>query len=633
MCGIAGLIDPSGIDRQLVVRNMLAKIAHRGPDDCGVWLDRDIALGHVRLSIIDPSLRGHQPFATADGLGVLCYNGEVYNFKELRAELESAGVHFRSKTDTEVVLYALHRWGPERAVSKFNGMFAFAYYDLRDGSLWLGRDRMGIKPLYLAQDGEILVFASEIKSLFAHPGITKEPDEHALINLLLYERFEGGMTPYRNVRALLPGTLTRVSQCLQISTQTYFDVLRDVDPARILSNEQHPFAAQAERFESLLRDSVHQHLVSDVPLATMCSGGLDSSLITLFAREVKPDVVSYVADVEGMNGEEVRRAGIACKSMGVELRVVAVNVEEYYRALPFALLANDQPLYFSQGVAAMIVARAIHNDGHKVVLTGDGADELFGGYSNHAAAFESWRKRRWHAAWIHNNPVTRSLGRLHPRLMPLDLEQLARDPLQPAQRNQTRVNELNVLLIDGARRQLREAGLFAKLDCLPRLEDRGFLTSSFEDIYVHLREYLRTTDGMSMQHSVENRVPFLDNSLIDFGLHAPVSSKYAGGISKRIIRHLANKHLPQELIDLPKIGFGMKPSMWNGLMPFLRGGRVADLLKWQAADEQTILSLLPQHAYYQFRLLGMELWLRMSFDGENPEDLSEQLLRMKRGRG
>ncbi len=633
MCGISGLIDSSsGTDRQLVVRNMLAKIAHRGPDDCGLWTDRDIALGHVRLSIIDPSQRGHQPFVTADGLGVLCYNGEVYNFKKLRAELETSGVRFYSDTDTEVILYALHQWGPECAVARFNGMFAFAYYDLRDRSLWLGRDRMGIKPLYLAQAGDILVFASEMKSLFSHPEVTKSLDEQALINLLLYERFEGCMTPYRNVRALLPGTLTKVSQGLQISTKTYFDVLRDVDPARILSNGKHSFAEQAERFEILLRDSVHRHMVSDVPLATMCSGGLDSSLVTAFAREVKPDVVSYVADVEGLNGEEVRRARIACASLDVELRVVKVNIDEYYRALPFALLANDQPLYFSQGVAVMVVARAIHDDGHKVILTGDGADELFGGYSNHASAFRRWRRRRRHAAWIRDNPVTRRLGRLHPGLMPLDLEKLARDPLQSTRRGKKkRINELNVLLMDGARRHLREARLFAKFDRLPRHEDRAFLTSSFEDIYVHLREYLRTADGMSMHHSIENRVPFLENALIDFGLHAPVSSKYAGGVSKRIIRHLANKYLPNELIDLPKIGFGMRPSMWDGLMPFLRGGRVAGLLKWHAADELEILRLLSQHAYYQFRLLGMELWLRMNFDGEGPEDLSERLLRMKHG--
>lgn len=297
-----------------------------------------------------------------------------------------------------------------------------------------------------------------------------------------------------------------------------------------------------------------------------------------------------------------------------------------------ALLTNDQPLYSSQGVAAMIVARTIQADGFKVVLTGDGADELFGGYAYHADAYRVWRRRRLRAAWMGDNPATRWLGRLHPRLRPIDLQKLALDPLRRAHGRHTRVNQLNVLLIDGARRHLREARLFEKFGSLPRHEDRAFLTSSFEDIYVHLREYLRTADSMSMRQSVENRVPFLENALIDFALHLPVSAKFASGFSKRIIRRVAQKHLPGEVIDLPKIGFGMRPGMWNGLMPFLRGGRVAELLKWHATDQREILTLLPKHPFYQFRLLGMELWLRMNFGTEKPEDLSDQLLRMRLAR-
>jgi asparagine synthase (glutamine-hydrolysing) len=630
MCGIAGLVDRSDADRRAIVQAMLDRIGHRGPDDRGLWMEDDVALGHVRLGIIDPSPRGHQPFATSDGLGILSYNGEVYNFKELRSQLEDEGVRFRSGTDSEVVLYALHRWGPERAVARLNGMFAFSYYDRRDRSLWLGRDRMGIKPLYLAEIGDALAFASEAKALFAHPDLPKEMDEQALITLLLYERFEGRMTPYRRVQALLPGTLCRIHHDLRRCWTTYFDVLRDVDPSRILENEKEDFTSIGGHFEHLLRSSVHKHLVSDVPLATMCSGGLDSSLITAFAKERKPDLVSYVADVEGMNGEEVRRSRTACDSLNVELRVVDVDADEYFRALPFALASNDQPLYFSQGVVALVVARAMRRDGYQVVLTGDGADELFGGYKTHAAAHRAWRRRRLHSAWIGDNRVSRWLGRLHPAFMPRDLEKLARAPLQSTHRGATRVNELNVLLIDGARRHLREARLFEKFHDLKRHEDRAFLTSSFEDIYVHLQEYLRTSDRMSMHSSVENRVPFLENELIDFALHLPVSAKYSRGVSKRIVRHLAEKHLPAGLVDLPKIGFGMRASMWDGLLPFLRDGKVADLLKWDRADQQEILSLLPQQRFYQFRLLGMELWLRMNIDGEAPEELSEELIRMKR---
>ncbi len=617
-------------DPERVLRDMLERIQHRGPDDDGTWTDGRVGLGHVRLSIIDPSPRGHQPFVTGDGRGVLSYNGEVYNFKALRRQLEDEGVVFRSDTDTEVVLNALHRWGPEAAVPRFDGMFALAYYDGRDGVLWLARDRLGIKPLYVAEVDHTIVFASEATALFAHPRVVRRADEHALLNLLLYERFEGTMTAFRGVQAVQPGTLCRVPASRRLTTITYFDVLRDVEPARIAAGGDARFDDQVDRFEELLRSSVHQHMVSDVPLATMCSGGFDSSLVTAFASEVEPDVVAFVADVEGMRGEEARRATLACQALDVELRVVDVDAEAYFRALPRAIQFNEQPLYFAQGAAGMIVAEAIRRDGFKVVLTGDGADELFGGYDYHAAAHRMWRRRRLLAEWLPDNPVTRRLGRRYRRFRRPDLAALAADPLQRTLSRRGRVNPISTLLIDGARRHLREARLFEKLQAAGRVEDRAFLTSSFEDIYIHLGEYLRTTDRMSMSWSIENRVPFLENDLIDFALHLPVSAKYSGGFSKRIVRRLAEKRLPRELIGLPKIGFGMNANLWRGLMPFLHGGRVAELLKWRAADEPDILALLSRQGFYQFRLLGMELWLRLTFDGESPELLSEQLLRLKR---
>lgn len=629
MCGLAGFIGPSGDDPHAVIQAMLHAQWHRGPDDAGCWSDGRVTLGHVRLSIIDPHPHGRQPFVTDDGTGVVAYNGEIYNFRALRAELASEGVRFRTETDTEVLLQALHCWGVEPAVARLDGMFAFAYLDGRTGTLWLARDRMGIKPLYVAERAGAFVFASEIKALFPHPGVPRVADEQALLNLLLYERFDGGLTAFQGVRALAPGTLLCIEPGSAPAASTCFDVLRDVDPARIVAAQNRPFEQIADEFETLLRSSVRSHLMSDVPLATMCSGGLDSSLVTAFAREVQPDVVAYVADVAGVNGEEVRRAALAAQALNVELRVVDVSEQRYFEALPQALASNDQPLFFSQAPAAQLVARAIRDDGHKVVLTGDGADELFGGYDNHAAAYRMWRRRRLHARWLPPGRLGRLLGRLHPRLQPLDLAALARDPLGPTRRHATRVNELNVLLVDGARRQLREARLFDKLGPLARLEDRAFLTASFDDIYVHLREYLRTTDGMAMSQSVENRVPFLDNQLADFGLHLPVSAKFGGGISKRVVRAVAARHLPASLIDLPKIGFGMRPVMWRGTAEFLRRGRVAQFLKWCPADEDDILALLARQPYYQFRLLAMELWWRMTFDGECPGALTERLLALR----
>ena len=612
---------------------MAGLLEHRGPDDRGVWAGEGVGLGHTRLAILDPSPRGHQPFLTDDATGVLAYNGEIYNFRALRDELSRDGVAFRSETDTEVLLQALHVWGVEAAVARLNGMFAFAYYDRRDGCLWLARDRLGIKPLYVAGYGGGVAFASEMKALFAHPAVALEPDQHALFNLVLYERFDGGLTPYRGVRALPPGALLRIPAVGEPEQISYFDMLRDLDPQRLVAAERDAFASQVDRFEALLRASVGRHMVSDVPLATMCSGGLDSSLVTALAREHHSGLVSYVADVEGVDGEEVRRAGAVAAHLGVPLRVVDVSAEAFFETLPAALQAQDQPLFFSQGVAALLVARDLREDGHKVILTGDGADELFGGYGHHADAYRRWRRLRLRGRQFPLVGLGRLLSRLHSRFAPPDLARLARDPLYEPGGATARVPPLNAALLDGARRQRFEAGLFHRLSPLEREEDRAFLVSSFADLRVHLGEYLRTMDAMAMSQSVENRVPFLDAELVDFALHLPVSAKYAGGTAKRVVHALARKHLPSGVLDLPKIGFGIKPRLWRGTEGMLRGGRVAELLGWQPADEPGILALLRRQPYYQFRLTAMELWLRMTFDGDSPDELSRRLSSLRDGSG
>ncbi|TCK19036.1 asparagine synthase (glutamine-hydrolysing) [Thiogranum longum] len=627
MCGIAGFVGDTHERKDSILQAMLSQISRRGPDDVGTWHKEGVGFGHARLSIIDLSERGHQPFITNDGLGVLVFNGEIYNYRELRRLLKQEGVTFMSETDTEVVLYALHHWGPERAVPRFNGMFAFAYHDLRDQSVWLARDRLGIKPLFIARTGGGFVFASEQKALFEHPSVTCECDHHALFSLLLYERFDGSMTPYQGVEAFLPGTLCRFHRGREKLT-TYFDVLRDISPEQISDNAGQDFSVHLARFESLLGSSVEMHLISDVPVATMCSGGLDSGLVTALASRHSPDLVSYVADIEGMRGQEVARARLITDSLGVELRRVPVDHESWFRTLPEAIIANDQPLFFSQHVAAMVVAKTLRRDGFKVVLTGDGADELFGGYTWHAAAYRHWYKNALRARWIPDNRYTRAAGKYLPGLRPVNIEdQIAHDLTRGHPINYISSSS-NILFVAGASRTLRQRRLFKKLAGLS-LEDRGFLSSSFEDIYVQMREGLSSVDKMTMKHSIEARVPFLENNLINFGLDLPVSAKYHRGVTKRIVKSLARKHLPENIIQAPKIGFTMPPSMWSNTAEFLRNGRVSDLLKWPSRDQSEILELAKQRPYYHFRLMACEIWLRTRFDNASPQDISGQLLKLR----
>ena len=275
MCGLVGFWNRNGGDADAtLVRQMLDKIVHRGPDDAGVWTGDGVGLGLCRLSILDLSERGHQPFLTRNGEGVLVYNGEVYNFPELRTELEACGHLFVSESDTEVVLAALQEWGVEAAVPRFNGMFAFAYYERATHSLWLVRDRAGIKPLYYARSGSLLAFASEAKALFAHPGIPCRPDMHTLITQVIHQRLAGTWTPFENVVSVMPGSMIKFSDETQ-TTVTYFDLLHDLDPMRIVRQEKTGIDQLAGEFEEIFRASVTDHLVSDAPLAMMCSGGLD----------------------------------------------------------------------------------------------------------------------------------------------------------------------------------------------------------------------------------------------------------------------------------------------------------------------------------------------------------------------
>ena len=628
MCGIAGYVRTEGAADGAVIEPMLDRLRHRGPDDRGVWAQGSVALGHTRLSILDLTALGHQPMSTPDGSGVLTYNGEVYNFPALRRELEISGIQFRSRTDSEVVLQALHRWGPEQAVPRFNGMFAFAYHDRRDGSTWLARDRLGIKPLYFSTSAGGTVFASEIKALFAHPEIVCRPDPLNVITHMVRERLDGAETPFEGIRALPPGSLMKCGGVGEISA--YFDPLRDIDPRRILAGEHDAFEEQLAKFEAALRESVRMHLISDAPLAVMCSGGLDSGLVTALMREDKPDVVAYVAEVEGVAEPEGARAARLCSALGVELRQVRVDVETFYRLWPAAVYANDRPNYFPQNVAAMAVAEAVRADGFKALLNGDGADEVFGGYSWYVTEYRSWRKRRLRAAWTRNNRWFRTLGRFLPALRPIDLDRLAQRPFtrDRSSEQDAVTDRLTCALTD--RRDLLQEALFRRLDVIPRHEDRAFLARSFQDLYVHLAETLETNDRMAMSQSVEARVPFLENALIDLGLHLPRRAKYDRGRSKRLVHAMASRHLPADVLALPKIGFDMGNELWRGMEGFLAGGVIADLLRWPSGQQEELLHRVRRHPRFLFRMLCFEIWGRLFLAGATCEQLSEDLLRHRR---
>lgn len=626
MCGFVGFWDRGGkAASEGVLNRMIDRINYRGPDDRGTWTKGSIGLGHARLSILDLSPRGHQPFSTADGKGMIAYNGEVYNFKELRANLEAEGIKFKSSTDTEVVLYALHQWGPEKAIPLFNGMFGFAYFDLRDNTLWIARDRTGIKPAYFAKNGNLLVFASEMKAILAHPEIPTRPDAHVLAHFLTYQRFEGEWTPFELIEQVQAGSYWKITSDAMENT-VYFDPLRDLDVSLLLENMKKDPATLTREFEEAISDSVKMHMISDAPLATMCSGGIDSSLTTAFAKDFKTDVVAYVANVVGPVSEG-DKAELVGRHINAKIRRIDVDREELLKFWPTAIWHGDQPNCHANDMPYMMVTRACRADGIKVVLTGEGSDELFGGYSWQAKTYKMWKLRRLHSRLIPNNRFFKTLGKLHPKLMPLDIPLLKKNPFLHMEELAMGQDFLRQQLVaDGGRRLRRHQALFEKLEKVEPIEERAFLARALEDCYGNLQAVLHRNDRISMAASIESRPPFLENAVIHLGMHFPMRGKYFKESQKWVVKAVGEKKLPWEIVHSQKQHFPVAMDTFTKALPMLKDGMTSEIFKWGASETEAILGKIARTPQIAFNLLGVELWARMYLRGESPEVLGEKLL-------
>jgi asparagine synthase (glutamine-hydrolysing) len=615
MCGIVGICRRRDGDRPdpALVERMVATILHRGPDGGGVWAEGRIALGHRRLSIIDLSSAGHQPMLSADRRGVLTYNGEIYNYLELRRHLEQEGASFVGESDTEVLLAALHSWGPERTIPLLNGMFAFAYLDLRSEALWLARDRLGIKPLYVAETGTDLLFASEVKALLAHPGVAKRVDEAALARAFLVRR-RSHDTLFAGITGMPAGSWWKVT-CDGIAKHRYFDLETAIDPDRLADHHRSiDSEAIVGTLRRSLRESVRIHLASDAPIAAMCSGGVDSSLVAAYARDDRPSMVGYVAEAPVGNGEaaQARRAG---RHINVPIREVAVPREDWLRLWPVCVRHLDSPTHDHSDPALLAVAKACRVDGIKVLLTGEGADELFGGYRWHAVAHRSWRAWPWQSAVVSRFLRGRSAAR-H-RAFPLQ---------QPSPTSWLHRSRSRLALAVDAERELLPRRLFDSLAGIERLSDRALVVSGLTDLVEHLSWILHRHDHMSMAASVEMRVPFLENRLIDVGMHMPASVKLRRGRGKWALKTVAIDRLPRDVVHARKKGFPIPHSYTDGTERILPGGMLANQLQWSAATTRLLVDDMRQDAGLRFLLVGMEIWLRLVFGDETTDAVGETLV-------
>jgi asparagine synthase (glutamine-hydrolysing) len=588
MCGIMGILSDGRPERTwAAVRDMMAASQHRGPDGSGrveiPGLESCLVLGHTRLSILDLSAGARQPMQDTESGSWLVYNGEIYNFRELRAELEALGMKFASSGDSEVLLKALVQWG-EKALEKLEGMFAFAFWDGRSRELLLVRDRVGMKPLYYYAGERRFAFASEVKVLERANLCSLSVDHTSVDSFLAYGAVVGPKTIFREIRELEPGHLLRVNAEGKLADSEYWslsDCLKTGEP-----DEIRDFNLAVGHIREQLEAAVSSHLVSDVPVGVFLSGGVDSSLLALLAsRYAKSPITLLTVAFPEQEFSELPYARQIARHLPHHHEVVTLTAEELKDLLPDALRAMDQPTV--DGINTFVISRVGASLGLKVLLTGIGGDELFGGYTTFINAP---RLARWGAGL---RPVARMLSHLRVK-NPIAWKKVAEaGPMR---------NLAEAYLLQRSIRW-REEDQYARSHRIQEAVDS--LANDFQKLgalelqFYARNQLLRDADVFSMANSVELRVPFLHRGLLKAALTLPPAYHFEGGKGKRItwriLRDLAGEEIPKRR----KMGFTFP---WQQWLRRSLNETIADTLR----DVKLYEPLTIQPAYGKRLLDGLE---------------------------
>lgn len=588
MCGLAGFLNAPGLLIDEAARatavSMRDTLVHRGPDDAGVWVDgaSGVAMAHRRLSVLDLSPEGHQPMLSTDGRFVLVYNGEVYNHAELRRELSSRSHRFRGHSDTEVMLAAFMEWGVAEAVRRFNGMFAFAAWDTRHRQLYLSRDRMGEKPLYYGWMGSTLVFASELKAVRAHPAFRGDVSREALALYMRYGYVPAPYSIYAGLSTLPAGTLATVAPTApgRVDLRPYWS-LRDA----VVSGRRSPFSGDANEavaeLERLLLDAVRLRMHADVPLGAFLSGGIDSStVVALMQAQSSLPVRTFTIGFADQDFDEAKDAKRVARHLGTDHTELYLGAQDALDVIPRIPELYDEPFADASQIPTFLVAQLARR--HVTVsVSGDGGDELFGGYVRYQLGADAW-------AWGNKLPpsMRRGLGSGLGRASPAAIGALYAGlswllPARLRQRNPAdKVRKLADLLSAESQEDVylrlvshwQEPGAVvigaaeprtaARREDLPEIEDarermmyRDALTYLPDDILVKV-------DRATMAVSLEARVPLLDHRVVELAWRLPASIKVRDGESKWILRQVLHRHVPAELVQRPKAGFSVPIDAW-----------------------------------------------------------------------
>jgi asparagine synthase (glutamine-hydrolysing) len=632
---------------------MVVTLAHRGPDDSGVWVDSQagVALGHRRLSIVDLSPAGHQPMSSWSGRYVITFNGEIYNFPELRTQLDDLGHVFRGTSDTEVMLAAMERWGVIAATEHFNGMFAYAVWDREERLLHLARDRFGEKPLYYGWSGQTFLFASELKAIRAHPEFRPQLNRDALAVYVRHGYVPSPLSIYRGIHKLPPATILTVNpqQAGDAGTVHRYWSLRATAESGLADPIMESDAAVIEQFEQLLRDAVRMRMVADVPLGAFLSGGIDSStVVALMQAQSSRPVKTFSIGFDEAEYDEAHFARGVATHLGTDHTELHVRPNEAMGVIASLPIIYDEPFADSSQIPTYLVSR-LARESVTVALSGDAGDELLSGYNHYAYIDSIWstvrripRRARVGGATI--------LGAIPGSLVDggYSVASRALPGRVPAGRNLRRKRDrlVEVLSANAPEEVMRTLVSHAAHPggvVLGASEPNTILSSSSEwlrrgspvsrvsylDTMVYLPDdILAKVDRASMAVSLEARVPLLDHRVVEFTWRLPQHMKVRNGKTKWLLRQVLDRYVPAPLVDRGKKGFGVPVGTWirGPLRDWAEGLIDASSLKNDGIfNPDPILKAwhehvtgVSEHTSFMWEILMFQAWLEQSRGAEAP---------------
>jgi asparagine synthase (glutamine-hydrolysing) len=636
MCGIAGVIA-SASSRDQLERNAIAmadSLAYRGPDDHGIWSDAEagLALTHRRLSIVDLSPAGHQPMVSADGRFIITYNGEIYNFQDLRPDLEARGTKFRGHSDTEVMLEAFAVYGVEATVKRLIGMFTIGVWDRRERTLTLVRDRLGIKPLYWANFSGLFLFGSELKALRAHPGWTPRINRSAVAAFMRHNYIPAPHTIYEGVHKLEPGTILTLPWNGEPKIERFWDA-RAIAHAGLADPLLADDSELTDRLEALLRDAVSRRMVADVPVGAFLSGGIDSSTVAALMKAANAGPVrTYTIGFELPGFDEAVHSAAVARHLGTDHTELTVTAKDALNVIPQLPNMYDEPFADSSQIPTYLVS-AMTRRHVTVALSGDGGDELFAGYNRYQLTTRLWRSFA-----LLPGPMRRALAGMLTAVSAdrwTQMLSIAPAGMRPPQIGDKLHKFAAVLCAEG------DTDLYRRLvthwdpwRVVPgAAEAKGVLWDSkierdfpdllermqFLDLVTYLPDDILTkVDRASMAVALEARVPLIDHRVVEFAWRLPRAVKIRGGVSKWLLRQVLYRHVPKALVERPKMGFGIPLGDW------LRGplrGWADDLLAESRLRQAGLLDAARvrqiwdahlngrrNHEYMLWNVLMLEAW-------------------------